>query len=130
MVNMFYWYCEYRKYNKEFAKKLNIKRDRKFEHFILFGWGRRNEERFKENCRGFLAYYEKRDLCLSFEAMNQIVCRIMATYMIVGDNEVLELEQRNFTNVFCESYVRKKIKELKSDTFIHKQTISNVEAVV
>lgn len=128
---MFYWYREYKRYNKKFAKRLNIRRDRKFEHFILFGLGRNEtEESFKENCRGFLGYYEKRNKGLSFQAMNQIVCRVMATYMITQNEEVLELEQKNFTNVFCESYVRNKISELKSDAFKYNQTISNVEAVI
>ena len=133
MLKTFYLYSQYRKYNKEIAKRLGIKRDRKYEYFILFKLGRSNtnlENKLKENFGGFIKYYKKRNKFLDFEAMNYIVCRIMATFMVTQDEKVLELEQENFSNPFCEQYIRKKIEWLRNDTFFINHDISNAEAVM
>ena len=133
MLEAFYLYSQYRKYNKEIAKKIKIRRDKKYERFILFKLKRSNadlENKLKEDCRGFIKYYEKRNKFLDFEAMNHIICRIMATYLITQDEEILELEQKNFANPFCEQYVREKIKWLKDGDFFISHENSNTEAVM
>ena len=133
MLEVLYLYFQYRKYNTKIARKLKIQRDKKYEHYILSKLKNTNaelEEDLKKNCRCFIKYYEEREKELDFKALNYIICRIMATFLITQDEEVLELEQQNFTNPFCELYVRNKIAWLKGDTFIENHLNSNIEAVI
>lgn len=133
MLEVLYLYFQYRKYNTKIARKLKIHRDKKYEKYILFNLRKTNaelEEDLKESCRCFIKYYEKREKELDFKALNYIICRIMATFLVTQDEKVLELEQQNFTNPFCETYVRSKIAWLKGDTFIENHLNSNIEAII
>lgn len=114
MFDNIYFFLNFRKQNKMISKKLEIKRDKKLEYYLLFGLWQSSKmvEILKRNCRCYLEYYEERDRDPSFKDLNYVINRIMAQYNIIHDNEILKGEIDNFDNVFSREYIRNKVKEL------------------
>lgn len=109
------FFLKYRKQNKIISKALKIRRDRKVELYLLFGFWRREkaENILKRNCRCYLAYYEKRNIKPTFKNLDYIISRFISIYNILGDKDILQIEIENFDdNYFCKTYIENKVKEL------------------
>ena len=110
-------FFEYREQNKVVSKVLKIRRNKTIEMYFLFGLYRYGifEKLLKRKCKCYIDYYKNKEIY--FEDLNYIICRIISTYNILGDKEILEREKNNFDNYFVKKYVENKISELiENDT--------------
>lgn len=119
MISNLKLFLRYREQNKLVSKSLGIRRDRIIELYFLFGFWKikKIESTLKKKCKCYLTYYENKNKIVSFKNLDYIVSRIVATYNILGDEEILNEELSVFDdNIFFKTYIKRRISELiKSD---------------